>query len=281
MKYVSLAVAVVLLPLILSCRSTLVPNVETADVIGRVELFGRTGWLPSNKGVTVTVENTNFSAVTDDSGMFEFKGIPEGTYNIHYSKPGFGDVIWYSKSIQGGGNVPVYWTEDVSDYNSGSVRLILRPDFVTTLQFASMFDTAAEGISTGDKVIKVMGSYAGGTPNLIAVFLSHHSNVSCVPGTYEDYVIPYYWSGQVPEVKFDSNSRSFEALIDLNRQQLWYDFHSGDSVYIACYATPLGSPGLFSNMPSGYGDYYDPIHKINVLTSIDQTPSPVIGLKIP
>jgi hypothetical protein len=155
------------------------------------------------------------------------------------------------------------------------VWLRQQPNLVVTIQTVKLIDTVITSeISAGDPVLKLTGSYIGSDTNGVAVFLSHHSNVSSTPGTYDDYFIP--------NSSFDYTMKSFEALVDLARSQLWYDFHSGDSVYVACYACPSGMPGGFSRMPSGFdADYYDPIHKTNVLTSIDQTPSPVIGLKIP
>jgi len=43
-------------------------------------------------GVTVNVVNTTFSAVTDFMGEFIIYNIPPGTYNIRYTKNGFGVI---------------------------------------------------------------------------------------------------------------------------------------------------------------------------------------------
>jgi hypothetical protein len=280
MKRLSFLCVAALLPLILSCKTTTAPNVGTADVMGRAELQSTTALLTSSRGITVTVENTLFSAFTDDSGMYEFKGIPEGTYNIRFSKAGFGDVYWYGKSIQGGGNAPIYWTENTPyNFNGGTVWLTQRPNVGTTLQSARYVDSG-QG-STTYQVLKLTGSYFGNDTNSVVIFFSHHSNVSSTPGTYDYYTIPYcnasYGLNVYPGVVTStSNSKTFESWI---QPAALRDFHSGDSVYVACYAcTSWLYQGLNSTCA---GDYYDPIHRVWVLTCIDQTPSPAIGLKIP
>jgi hypothetical protein len=276
MKYVSLVVVAFLLPLILSCRSTTAPSSETAHVIGRAELQENRYHPTSNSGIQVTVENTSFSAVTDDSGLFEFKNIPEGTYNIHFSKAGYGDVYWYGKPIQGGGNAPVYWTEYTGDYNSGTVALVRRSNLVTTLLTAIIVDTS---VHPGYPLLKLTGSYVGSDTTSIAVFFSHDANVSRVPGTYESYVIPYYNPGggiPTPSITFHSTANTFDVAIDA--RLFWGNFHSGDSVFITSYGSTLGYQGGNSTFE---GDYFDAINRIWVLTSINQTPSPVIGIKIP
>ena len=74
-------------------------------------------------------------------------------------------------------------------------------------------------------------------------------------------------------VVFDTNASRFRIpiqLTDLENE----GFNSGDSIYLATYASATYG---FSPL----SDYYDPQYGQYVLTSIDRTPSPVIGLKIP
>src|SRR5438093_13229068 len=95
-----------------SCRN-IQPTapVETATIHGRVKLAPQ-AWYelsPTFNGVSVTIEGTKFTAVSDDSGYFTFQNVPTGTYNVRYSKAGYGDVRWMSTTVTGGGNAGIFW----------------------------------------------------------------------------------------------------------------------------------------------------------------------------
>ncbi len=226
---------------------------------------------PPYSGIQVTLEGTTISTMTDDSGLFEFDGIPSGTYNVRFSKAGYGDVRWFGMAIQGGGNAPIFWYDQQPWHNVLYPTLYKISDFVTTLHAAPLIDTTGP-YNQACTSRWLIGQYIGVHPtnNLIAVYFSHHSNVSSIPGQYE---FLEGWWGSGSWNPFDTLNGSFQIPIDFGAYRS-NGFNSGDSVYVATYGAPRWGP-------SPYYDYYDPSIRQGVLTSINQTPSSVIGFKIP
>ena len=73
-----------------SCKST--PNgpatILTANIKGRaITASNYRNFTPPFSGITVTFLGTNITTVTDDSGYYTLKNVPQGTYNIRLSKP--------------------------------------------------------------------------------------------------------------------------------------------------------------------------------------------------
>src|SRR6478609_2741609 len=62
----------------------------TGDLIGTVYLSDHRGRSMTNhSGVTVQIEGTSFSAVSDVNGNWVIHNLPTRTYAITFSKPGF------------------------------------------------------------------------------------------------------------------------------------------------------------------------------------------------
>ncbi len=261
----------------LSCRTqTLAPDSETATIRGQAFLATNWGNDPRNgylqpyafAGIQVSVDNTPYASVTDDSGHYEFKTIPTGTYNVRFSKPGYGDIRWFGVEVQGGGNAPIYWSSEQPWHNVVWPTLYKQSDLVATLQSTRTIDTAISGYPAQLNVI-LSGSYQASLPTdyyEMAIYFSHKPSVSSRPGEYEWYTLCHNDSP-------DTVRKTFSIPINFlgYRQE---GFKSGDSAYVAVYGAPY-----YGMAP--YFDYYDPTIGQPVLTSLNQTPSPVIGFKVP
>jgi hypothetical protein len=282
-RYLFLAIAGTLL--FASCRTVTQPFSETATIIGQVSLAMDTaGYLtpafPYN-GVQVSLEGTDFSVTTDDSGLYKFIGVPAGTYNVRFHKAGYGDFRWLGMMVQGGGNAPIFWNQGTtvgfdSYFGYDYPDLCQISDEVTTLQDAPLKDSAVAAMNLVQPTRWLVGTYSG--PHAlseIAVFFSHHSNVSSTPGQYEYYETWWNNIGASEWTPFDTVNKTFQIPIDAGYYK-GNGFKSGDSVYVATYGAPHWGPYMY-----GYCDYFDPSLRQGVLTSINQTPSPVIGFKIP
>ena len=115
------------------------------------------------------------------------------------------------------------------------------------------------------------------------MYFSRSSNVSPVPGHY-DFVYSTIVYGEYLGALtfFDSSNSSFQIPLTSEVLNNLFGYKSGDSVYIAVY----GEPSYGGYFQSNYdwevcADYYDPTTGQQVLTSVNSTPSPVIGFKIP
>ncbi len=102
----------------------------TGDLIGTVYLTDHRGrGMTNHSGVTVQVEGTSFSAITDTAGNWTIHNLPSKTYAITFSKPEFYSYRDASFSFLGG--TPVrYRTPVLSDTY---VRLGGLPRFTISL----------------------------------------------------------------------------------------------------------------------------------------------------
>ncbi|GEM_PF-5592037 len=279
-----LSVAIILT--IHSCRTITSPS-ETANIVGRVMLLGPgyRQFTPPYNGVQIKMEGTSFSALSDSNGYYSFTGVPTGTYNVSFTKPGYGTVRWMSATVTGGGNAPIVWSGGPYSYAPGSVPyqtqyLFKIPNLVVTLGSIDFKDTAAAENSFGNALI------ARGTvtpdplidakfDDAIVLFVSHRSNVTDVPGHYD--ITFWRWEGFIcgtyPNYPVDTTTNRFTYAVPTSSLK-YYGFKSGDSIYVAAY----GTSSYYANAG---GDYYDPILQQWVFTAINPTPSPVIGTVVP
>jgi hypothetical protein len=274
MKLTAIILGLFAVSSITSCRvQTSPPESATADVIGLVALDSG-GISPTPSGVTVSLEGTNFSAITDDSGRFEFNNVQSGTYTVNWSKPGYGDVRYIGAAIQGGGNTPVYiaqpylsgvygtFTTDMRAFSHLAVN-VQSASFSPIKNYADTF-LVLDGSYTDDE-------YVVNYVDDITIFFSHKQDVSPIEGHYDGFVSGTAASDDFGSL-FDTINHTFHCNCD-EGFVMNGNFHSGDSLYIAVYGTVYPE--------SIYGDYFDPAYNEEVMTSYNQTPSRVIGLKIP
>jgi len=266
MKSISIFLPILAAVVIASCKTQPIAPFETADVRGNMALVDEEQPAFPFNGIRVSLEGTSFSAITDDSGNFDIKNVPSGTYNVRFSKTGYGDVRWMSVIIEGGGNAPYYLNNValLGWYWQQSMNKV--SNTITTLLSARFLDT---NLSQGPgEYIFFKGTYLG-KPDQIIAYVSRYSGVSFQDGSYDSYQSSFVDSYPI----WDTISKTFEFGFPID----WFPyatFHSGDSIYVAVY-------GMANFDRSPPFDYYDLSNEHFVLTSINQTPSPVFGLKIP
>lgn len=105
MRTYKISVTMTIFLLLLGCGKK--ENVTLkGNIVGFAGLVDENGvQIRDKEGVTVKIENTSNTVNTDQNGRFEFSNISAGTYNLTYSKEGFG--IYKRLSYQFvGGNEP-------------------------------------------------------------------------------------------------------------------------------------------------------------------------------
>src|SRR5579871_3650741 len=213
----SFFLAILLVFAICSCKSTtLGPNAETATIKGQASIAANYAqYTPPYNGITVSLIGTSFSAMTDDSGNFEIDNVPSGTYDVRFSKPGYGDVLWFGKIVMGGGNASINWKTENDDPYVRYPTLYKQPNLALHLESASFTDTTIKGYSTSNALVE-KGHYSGATPMSyggIVSYVSRKSNVSSIPGHYNSFFYHYY-PGE--EELYDTNSHIFLEPIDVS-----------------------------------------------------------------
>ncbi len=135
---------------------------------GLVSLIDTNGALPTNKsGITVSVEGTSKTAVTDSTGHWIIDSLTTGVYTIDISKATYGSTKIQNFQFIGGGTTYL-----------GDLSLSEVPNFqVSNLTY-----------TTGTNYIDVSGTLTLGSPQAtgrnILLFVGNTSNVSSTPANY-------------------------------------------------------------------------------------------------
>jgi len=140
----------------------------TGNTSGLVSLIDTNGVLPANKsGVSVSVEGTSKTAVTDSTGHWIIDSLTTGVYTIDISKATYGSTKIQNFQFIGGGTTYL-----------GDLSLSEVPNFqVSNLTY-----------TTGNGFIDVSGTLTLGSPQTtgrnILLFIGNSSNVSSTPANY-------------------------------------------------------------------------------------------------
>jgi hypothetical protein len=104
------AIMVVLVGLLAGCASTdSVTPVSTGRISGFIRLAdSNCAVAASSAGITIQIVDKGTSTTTDDTGHWEFSGLPAGYYSFYFSKPGYTHQIFSDIAFLGTGvlNVP-------------------------------------------------------------------------------------------------------------------------------------------------------------------------------
>lgn len=174
---VNLTVILVLLALATSCTKEIDYNLMTGNLNGVVYSNGGYSEIP----VQVMLEGHKYSKTTtsDFYGKYSFTGISTGTYNLKFTKEGFGTYYLNGFPFIGGDSI----TETVP-----SVELAHLPDAsVSELTLSMTIETIqTEYYTLIQKKINWTAIIKGSAPNLMA-YLSSEPNVS-----YKNYKQHYF-----------------------------------------------------------------------------------------
>lgn len=89
-------------------------------VSGKVILYDSSGTrLPSAAGVTVTLDSSKYTAVTNDSGVYVIQHVPRGSYDVSFTKSGYGTYRLFNQEHTGGAQMTQLATVDVGQIYEG------------------------------------------------------------------------------------------------------------------------------------------------------------------
>jgi hypothetical protein len=220
----------------------------TGDIVGYISVYDlNENLLTDFSGVTVTLEGTTYSATSEKNGRFVLSHVTAGTYNVAYSKPGYGTTRFISFKFVGGGQ----------DY---LVANYLHP---TPLYYPTNL-TVSSGPSvnpfTGNTIASLKVTLNGSLPNKVYMtfFIDTIAGVSSKPG---NFIISGTHSGPI--------SSSKEFMEDIYSDNLTsHGIKSGQNLYIICYA-------------DGLGTYWDPNSNSNISSNLNPIASNTLIIKVP
>ncbi len=192
------------------------------SIVGFVSLIDENGNEVNDKSnVTVTIDDLDLSATTDENGRYELKDVPSGTYNISFSKTNYGTIKRYSFQLVGG-NVPTLFY---------STSLYEQPDIEL-----NNLDISYNGTN-----ISVAGDITEVNQYRAQIFIStspdvSYSNYEYTPGTYGFCCVPTY---QLWFTIYLNNSPYKQGdtiylviyFINYNEDFGYYDYETDEYIY--------------------------------------------------
>lgn len=179
----------------------------TGEAIGFVNLYEIEGTLIKDRsGVTISVEGNTNSTTSDSNGRFVLSNLKTGTYNLVFSKQGFGTGKYIGfQFVAGGGGQTLT-----------SAILSKIPSFNVTGLTAK--------ITSG--IITLTGSLSGTLPTgskYVMIFAGTTSNVSSTPANYLYY----------QQISIEGTSTTLSTTLYTTL------FSKGQTIYVNAYASPI------------------------------------------
>lgn len=243
MKYPHLPALIVFSVVLLSCSDDLPVNSGSrGEIWGYVELYNEDGVvLNDHSDVSITLEGTTHSTISDASGQWRLKNVPAGVYTISFKKAGYS---WSKEQIQYVGN---------GEYYFGSQYVVTIPTFR-----AIDFSITVGNNDQIDYRGTISQSPPPGRERYAAVYFSTDST-SIEKKESKHIGGLYVQSGQTT-----MTGRIFSD--DFYRK----GFSAGSVVYIQAYtANPI------------YTFFFDPRTKETINTNCSENGSPIVRFVVP
>jgi hypothetical protein len=231
----------------------------TGSIVGFVNPIDEFSRPQTKSGVTVTLENATptITTTTDANGRYELTNVKSGTYNIAYSKAGYGTYKVQGYPHAGGDQPAFLYSRDLIGLSATTVP--------TVTVGAVQPPNSSSGIN--DYAVPVAATLAN--PNLASsqsnyslyalIFVGSSAGVTSSTGTYMGSFS--YFPGQTSYPFY--LSRAY-----LNQR----GFTTGSTAYAVLY----GAPSFYSD----YG-YTDLVTGRGIYTSLNTTPSRVVSFIVP
>lgn len=192
----------------LSCKkdTSNIPVITTGKITGTVSLYGeRSTALSSSDGMTVSIDGTGFTTVTNAAGSYQFENVPNDSYTLTFSKAGFGTFKLFG--------FPHTGTGSTASVVPGKALGQLSTTTVTS-QSATLVGDAVQ-ISATINPAATSSARRG-----IRIFFDNNANVS--NASYKSFSQVYFTSN-IPSVLF--NKEDIYAM----------GFAAGSTVYVRVY----------------------------------------------
>lgn len=244
-----LAIAVIALTLITSCgKDDSTPAVLTGTLRGSVQVWNdKTTSLTDKSGVTVTIESlSGKSTTTAADGSFQFTDLPYDTYDLTFSKSGYGTRKIFGVKLSG--------------TTSGTTVTI------PTVQFGALSTTSVTALAI------VNATYNGGPG------VTYSYSVSPTPSTSNrGYVRAFL--GTTNAVS-GTNYTAFSTLNSVLNNNINGGFTASE-LYAMGFTT--GQPVFIKLYGDSYqsNDYDDPVTGKTVFPNLNPTSAPAVQFIVP
>ena len=222
-------------------------NIKTGTITGLTSYYSNFNYFPI-PGVTVCIEGTTFTTLSDSNGVWALNDVPIGTYNLYFAKAGYDTVSLYGQTFTANGTLILN-------------RIAL--ESITTAVFsdiATNYDISSDKSDTiGEIITTTWADTANETTFNYSLCLSTDANVN-----FKNYTLLIYC---YEDYRFDPTKNKAQYYIQ--RDTLYHYFKPGEKVYVIAY------PGSVNYVLTN-----NPITGINRYSIIGK-PSPVTSFIMP
>jgi Carboxypeptidase regulatory-like domain len=223
----------------------------TGSITGSVALIKANGLQPAEReSVAVSIDGTQFSAITDSIGAWSIPNLGPGTYNFSFSRAGYDTARAVQVGFTGTGSKSL-----------GTTNLCQAPSFnVSNLWHWVSADT--NRIRLGIKLDTTLSD--SNAPYRVFLFFGTDSFVSSNPS--------HYAAVSTNNVMIFQNGVDSTSIILTAQTLVNFGFVEGNAVYIAAYAANAGSAN---------SAYTDPATGRAVYVNINPVGSNVVKVVVP
>lgn len=204
MKIFKILIVLNFLIILLGCDKKEENTYLKGNIVGFINLVDENGVEVEDKsGVNVSINGLSNSATTNRNGRYELSNVPAGTYNLIYTKAGYGNYNRHSYQFIGG-NIPAL-LDEITLYEQPNIE-------VQNLD-----------ISFNDDIINITCRITETSQYVAQVFINDSSNVSNINYDYASaFIINNVWVGFIT---------SFSQEISLSGTP----YSVGDKIYLVVY----------------------------------------------
>jgi len=211
-------------------------NNTRANIAGTILLYDEDGAALADKsGVSVSIDNSTVSVKTGTDGKFQFDSIPAGTYDISYSKDGFG-----TGKIMGLYHAA---TNHATTLIKNSESMAVNSTLSISNLVVQAFDPAIQQMGvTGFHIVPV---FSANKEKWVHLFFADNNTVSST--NYQaEYKIKA--SGAANDFSnYNMTTKWFESL-GFKKGQTVYVIAYGDSFLSDSYTNPLTNQTIFPSL---------------------------------
>jgi hypothetical protein len=252
------------------CKSNSTSPGVVGNMVGYViahDTTSTSGYIDSlpNSGIRVSIDGTNYSAITDKDGRWGMDNIPPGTYNISFTKDSYAIEKMIAYRFSGNGTDFLFST-DIYQIAKRNASLVLRP-FTDFYKDTTVIDSAgSHTIGKLDTIIVHFGNAAFSCRifrntsdeslegNTIILFGKSKNLNPMDPATYifsSDNSLYFILSGDPPAADGYPFSIYRQDLLNAG-------FQSGDNIFCEAFISNIARSGYnFSANSILVPSYYD------------------------
>lgn len=229
-----------------------------ANIAGRILLYDEDGNLAAdNSGITIALDNSTVRTTTDASGNWKLDSIPQGTYDITYTKAGYGTgrIMGLHHAATNHQTTNIAKPEMMSTISATEVTAIQIAGFDKNPTVQNMISL---GLAHNGVFIEPIFTNTSGKLKPVRFYFSDKNDVSS-----KNYTATF-------KLKMNGTNEITETMIFDTKWMNSNGFKAGQTIYVVAHGDGSVDDG-----------YDDPIAGVRIYPSISPKASPTVSFVVP